>query len=230
MCNPMSGVITRERVLWDEWTDSHSEILKNHDLVDDSEMPDFVKFELVPPGGDYSLPFEKWRYQEDQEDVPEWYNRENAEAAARTVLPLWAATHLITTEGATVDLSGIKNPSIVVLSKKITVIGQQGGEVRAYGSSTVQSSGQQGGEVRAYDASTVRSTGQQGGLVRAYDASTVLSTGQQGGLVWAYGSSTVQSSGQQGGEVWAYGSYTVQSSGQQGGEVQACCGKVIIIN
>ena len=212
MCRPMSGIITREAVLWDEWSDSHSKILEKAGIADRDEKPDFVKFELVPPDDDYTLPFEQWKYTEDQNYLPEWYNRENAEAEARKILPLWAATHLITTEGATVDLSGIKNPSIVVLSKKITVIGQQGGEVRACYTSTVRSSGQQGGLVRAYDASTVLSTGQQGGEVRAYDASTVQSTGQQGGLVRAYGSSTVQ------------------SSGQQGGEVQACCGKVIIIN
>jgi len=191
----MSGIITREAVLWDEWSDSHSKILEKAGIADRDEKPDFVKFELVPPDDDYTLPFEQWKYTEDQDYLPEWYNRENAEAEARKILPLWAATHLITTEGATVDLSGIKNPSIVVLSKKITVIGQQGGLVRAYGSSTVLSTGQHGGEVWAYGSSTVLSTGQQGGEVWAHGSSTVQSTGQTGGYVRAHGSRRYQSSG-----------------------------------
>ena len=203
MCRPMSGIITREAVLWDEWSDSHSKILEKAGIADRDEKPDFVKFELVPPDDDYTLPFEQWKYTEDQNYLPEWYNRENAEAEARKILPLWAATHLITTEGATVDLSGIKNPSIVVLSKKITVIGQQGGEVRAYDASTVLSTGQHGGEVWAHGSSTVQSTGQTGGYVRAHGSSTVQLAGQQGGEVRAYDASTVQSTGQQGGLVRA---------------------------
>jgi hypothetical protein len=178
-----------------------------------------VKFELTPPDNDYALPLVQWRYREDQDYLPVWYNRENAETEARKVLPLWAKTHLVTEDETALDLSGKEDLSLIVLAKNVVVRGQRGGEVLFLGNSTGTSKGMQGGKVWFRHNSTGTSEGMQGGLVRFCHSSTGTSKGMQGGTVWFYDHSTGMSKGMQGGEVWFYDSSTGTSKGMQGGRI-----------
>jgi hypothetical protein len=196
--------VTDTAVWWSQDHDRHEDLISMAGARDDAREVSGVRVEIVPPGGDYRIPLDRWKFRVDQDDVPDWWDEREAEIACRKVLPEWAAHH-IHREGHLVVRDG---QTRIVLDGSVDVTG---GKVWAYGSATVQSV--TGGVVWAYGSATVQSV--TGGEVRAYDSATVQSV--TGGDVVGYGSATVQSV--TGGVVWAYGSATVQSV--TGGEVVA---------
>jgi len=94
MCNPASFVVTKDSVLFSKFSDSHEVILEENNLRDDSLNPAFVRVEITPPRRDFSRPFSEWRYITDQDLIPDWYSRGEAEAACRARLSAWARHHL----------------------------------------------------------------------------------------------------------------------------------------
>lgn len=95
MGKPASGILTRTKVLWLPDTDSHNEIIERHYLNDSSTSPDFVRFEITPPGFKYSLPPDQWVYRTAQDYLPDWYDQREAEIAVRDTLHEWISTHII---------------------------------------------------------------------------------------------------------------------------------------
>ena len=130
MCTPASFVVTRHAALYDESSDKHEVIIKNNKLDDNQPVPDFVRCEVVPPDGNYSLPFDKWVYRVDQDVLPSWYNAKWAEAECRKALPAWAATRFVSTGKHTCT----DGQTLIVVEGK-PVITQSGGEVWTFGTS-----------------------------------------------------------------------------------------------
>jgi len=94
MCEPASFIVTRHDVLYSRVSDHHDIILAEHDIRDDSLNPAFVRVEVTPPRMDFLLPFDEWEFRTDQDLLPDWYSRGEAEAACRRQLPAWAEHHL----------------------------------------------------------------------------------------------------------------------------------------
>lgn len=95
MCKSMSGILTRDGVLFDKNGDSHGEILRLHGIADVDRKPDFVKFEIVPPQNNYSRPLKEWEYNVDQDILPDWYVPMVDIPRARVALTKWAKHHII---------------------------------------------------------------------------------------------------------------------------------------
>jgi len=223
MCRAASFIVTRSDVLFSEVSDYHEDIITENSL-NDREV-NFVRTELVPPDYDYSIPIAGWKYYTDQQEVPEWYNAQEAEIACRDALPEWFRYHIFA-EDSVHDLAGRRNVSLIFLAGKHEVSNLESGDVQAYGTSIVNSSQQSGGSVWACDTSTVNFSQLSEGEVRAYGTSTVNSSRQSGGEVWAYGTSTVNSTKQSGGWVWVYDTSTVNSTKQSGGLVMSLGGTI----
>jgi len=94
MCNPASFILTKDNVLFSRTSDSHDVIIADNYFRDDFFTPQFVRVEVTPPDRDFSRPFHEWRFRTDQDLLPDWYDPEEAEAACRRRLPLWARWHL----------------------------------------------------------------------------------------------------------------------------------------
>ena len=96
MCNIASGILVNGKVL-ESKHDSHEEIIKEHRLDDTTAEPKFVRFEIIPPDGkDYTAPLAEWQYRVDQDYLPDWYDADKAEAAARQWLAeYWYPTHVV---------------------------------------------------------------------------------------------------------------------------------------
>ena len=97
MCKPASMIVMpQHRVFWSAKTDSHHEIIAEHNLreVDAGGFIGLVPVEICPPGGDLSLPLDQWMYTVDYADIPrelpDWYDGDKAEAACRSALVKWA--------------------------------------------------------------------------------------------------------------------------------------------
>jgi len=99
MCKPASFVATKDRVYWSEKTDSHHEIISEHELCENGiRGVNVVPLEITPENGNLSLPLKKWKFAIDfagfARDLPEWWNAEKYEAMARAELKNWAAIKL----------------------------------------------------------------------------------------------------------------------------------------
>jgi hypothetical protein len=173
MCNPASIVLTKDNAYWSLKTDSHEEILAEHNLRDAiAGKVQIVRCEVTPPNGDFFAPADQWRYRLDQDITPDWYDAEKCEKQARKALLNWIKARVY------IGLDNIEIKDRVAWVKDSST-------VMAYGSSTVTAYGSS--TVTAYDSSTV--TAYDSSTVMAYGSSTVTACGSS--TVKAYGSSTV---------------------------------------
>ena len=155
MCSPASMIVTKNKVHWLPWCDSHEEIIKKYGLNDTGRDPGFVRVEITPENNDYRIPHDKWGYRVDQDYLPDWYNPIECESAARAELPAWYEKHIITEGKHEIDGSLCRDLSVIVLGGEVTITGQTGGNCLACGNATLNATGQTGGNCRAWDNATL---------------------------------------------------------------------------
>ena len=148
MCNMASFVVTKDKVFWLPDNDSHEAIIKHYDLHEGAGRINFVRVEITPENNNYKLPLRKWIFNVDQ-DVPDWFNEEDAEKRCRLELPVWYKTHVI--KSGRHELSGVIYK--IILGGEIKVTGQTGGYCRFHDNSQGKVTGQTGGDCRFYDNS-----------------------------------------------------------------------------
>ncbi len=86
MCNPISAVLTKTAVFFGD-DDSHESIIRQHKLHEGrGALPNILRVEISPKGGDLTLPVEEWVYRVDQDVLPKWADAEADERRARGAL------------------------------------------------------------------------------------------------------------------------------------------------
>lgn len=95
MCMLKSMILTQDKVFCPDY-DSHSNMLVEMGIKDNSLVPSFVKIEITPPNGDMRCPPEKWQYSVDQDELPPWYVQEIDEPRCRKSLVDWYGAHVFT--------------------------------------------------------------------------------------------------------------------------------------
>lgn len=89
MCQAFSCLFMKNgEVLWKFGTDSHEDLIRAAKLMDDGREQTFVRVEIAPGNKSYLRP-DKWVYRVDQDDRPEWYREEFAEAECRKAHAEW---------------------------------------------------------------------------------------------------------------------------------------------
>lgn len=79
MCKFKSGVILKGRiVLAPKGNESHQNLLESLGIDDtfSNASRRFVRVELTPPNGNKAAPIEQWKYNVDQDIVPDWYEED----------------------------------------------------------------------------------------------------------------------------------------------------------
>jgi hypothetical protein len=211
-------ILTSNSCLWDLNTDSHEDIIKKYNLNDKTISPDFIRVELVPPDHNYSLPLKEWKFVVDQDYLPEWFNKKEAEKATRRELKNWAQAKIIRNQ--TVEEEEDKNygdKNRIFIDCKVSISGQTGGGCWFYGQSTGKVSNQKGGDCWFYGQSTGEVSDQKGGYCLFLDKSTGKVSDQKGGNCWFYGQSTGKVSDQKGGVCLFCGQSSGKVSDQKGG-------------
>ena len=96
MCKPASFILTKDRVFWSRFTDSHEDIISEFSLnADGVKSPNIVRVEIVPPNGDMTRPAAEWAFAVDQDILPKWFDVEWGEKRARAALADWIAANVI---------------------------------------------------------------------------------------------------------------------------------------
>jgi hypothetical protein len=155
MCKAASFVITKNRVLWLPWCDSHETIITANGFDDRSDNPEFVRVEISPEKNNYRLSFDKWIFKCDQDLLPDWYSDKWAEEICRKELPAWAELHIRRSGKFEIECAEDFPISLVVLGGEVTISNQSGGDCSAYDSATLNASNQSGGDCSTYGTATL---------------------------------------------------------------------------
>lgn len=99
MCRFKSGIQFKNRnVLTTIYNDSHSDLLEGLGIEDNeyNASSKFVRVELIPPNDNLAADISKWKYNVDQDILPDWYtlDREKYEQSFREDVKEWLEKNL----------------------------------------------------------------------------------------------------------------------------------------
>jgi hypothetical protein len=81
MCNHFSFIATKNKIIAEYGVDSHEDLLQIAGIKDESRNPDFVRCELIP-SEPFTLDFDKWAFNVDQDYRPDWFVAEHEKSRA----------------------------------------------------------------------------------------------------------------------------------------------------
>ena len=95
MCKMKSAIILKDRVFIPDY-DSHSKMLEELQIEDTRSNAErlFVRAELYPKNGDVFSPIDQWKFNVDQDIVPDWYVAGYDEERMRAAVKDWAKAHI----------------------------------------------------------------------------------------------------------------------------------------
>jgi hypothetical protein len=95
MCKLKSAIILKDSVFIPDY-DSHSKMLKELQIKDTRSNAErlFVRAELYPKDGDVFSPIDQWKFNVDQDIVPDWYVAGYDEERMRAAVKDWAKSHI----------------------------------------------------------------------------------------------------------------------------------------
>ena len=95
MCKLKSAIILKDSVFIPDY-DSHSKMLKELQIEDTKNNAErlFVRAELYPKDGDVFSPIDQWKFNVDQDIVPDWYVAGYDEERMRAAVKDWAKSHI----------------------------------------------------------------------------------------------------------------------------------------
>ena len=143
MCRPISGIITKDKILFSEIEHSHTAILEEYGIENSRKNAEtlFVRAELYPQNQDMFSSIADWKFNVDQDIIPEWFVKEHEELRMREAVKVYAQNYIHVGKNCFELSSGLhwikdcKNVSLLGSAKVKQLISSQVGEMR--GSSQV---------------------------------------------------------------------------------------------
>jgi len=172
MCEPASMVVTKRKVYWSEKTDSHSEIIEEFKIRECGVGGEInvVPVEIIPPGGDYTLPLSKWKFKIDYcgfaRELPDWaIDTKRLEKRCRIVLKDWAKANLVTKgKKIVMDYAVVAGNAFVELHGSSSAVLYDSSSAVLHGSSSAE----------LYDSSSAV----------LYDSSSAVLCGSSSAVLW----------------------------------------------
>ena len=95
MCKMKSGIILKDRVFVPDY-DSHTEMLNELKIEDTTKNAErlFVRAELIPTNNDVFSSIENWKFNVDQDIVPDWFVKEVEKDRMIKAVKEWAKDHI----------------------------------------------------------------------------------------------------------------------------------------
>ena len=138
MCQFASFVITKDREFWSDSSESHTDIIAEHQLHEDGPRgPNIVRVEITPNKKIKKWPSLKaWDFKVDQDLLPEWHVPAKTEKRSRAALVrrhklgfstvdasgCTALTQLDAKEATYVDARGCSSKLVIKARKGATII------------------------------------------------------------------------------------------------------------
>ncbi len=175
MCQFKSFIVTKDKILYSLQDESHTAILEENNINDESDSPEFVRVELVPKDNIFNLDLTTWELSIDQDFKPDWFFKEIEEPKIRKIMEDVIIPEQIF----------INKKNVVIKDKKVFC---KNSSVTARGNSSVV----------ARENSSV--TARENSSVEAYKNSSVIAWGNSS--VTAWGNSSVEAWGNSSVEAW----------------------------
>ena len=143
MCRPISGIITKDKILFSEIEHSHTAILEEYGIENSRKNAEtlFVRAELYPQNQDMFSSIADWKFNVDQDIIPEWFVKEHEELRMREAVKVYAQNYIHVGKNCFELSSGLhwikdcKNVSLLGSAKVKQLISSQVGKM--WGSSQV---------------------------------------------------------------------------------------------
>src|SRR3990167_961309 len=142
MCRPFSMIITPNDTLFNLKTNSHEDLIKEHELKDDSKKPNFVRVEITPKDGDlFNHNLDNWVMRVDQDFKPAWWkNKDKHEKHLKCILEkeIFPKRFAINEDGKEFENASvwIKNSKGIIV-RNSSVVAWENSSVVARGNSSV---------------------------------------------------------------------------------------------
>ena len=95
MCQFKSGIIMKDRVFVPDY-DSHTDMLNELGIEDNVQnaQTKFIRAELIPTNGDVFSDISTWRFNVDQDILPDWYVEQYDKQRMIDAVKEWAKSHV----------------------------------------------------------------------------------------------------------------------------------------
>jgi hypothetical protein len=140
MCQFKSFILLKEKIHYSLKTDSHSDLLEELNIKDESVFPNFVRVEVLPKDKDiFNLNIDNWKVCVDQDYLPDWFNLEEQSERILKVFPEIIEKQIIINEKGIIikdQIAYCKNSSVVARENS-SVVARENSSVVAWGNSSV---------------------------------------------------------------------------------------------
>ena len=90
MCQIKSGLILKNKIICPLDHDEHHRMIIENNINDTTVNPQFVRYEITPNDGDvFNHHIKNWVFQVDQDYIPDWFDKKEAERKALQELKKW---------------------------------------------------------------------------------------------------------------------------------------------
>jgi hypothetical protein len=186
MCKEASFIVLRDSVPWSRTSDRHEDIICEHRIhMDGVGGPNGVRVEISPSGDtNFDEDPASWIFCVDQDILPSWWDKEDAERRTRLALNEWIAAKLVR-KGEIRDV-GPKDYVVAVLEGG-TIGNVWGGTIQSVDGGTIRNV--RGGTIRNVRGGTIWSV--DGGIIQSVDGGIIQSV--YSGTIWNVCGGTIQS-------------------------------------
>ena len=90
MCQIKSGIVLKDKIFCPLDYDSHEDMIKELKLDDTTMNPNFVRVEIIPKDNNvFNHNLDNWQFKVDQDLIPKWFDKEEAEVLMKKELQKW---------------------------------------------------------------------------------------------------------------------------------------------
>ena len=192
MCKLKSAIILKDRVFIPDY-DSHSKMLEELKIKDTKGNAErlFVRAELYPENGDVFSPIDQWKFNVDQDIVPDWYVAGYDEERMRNAVKEWAKNRIhIGENNIRIDCG---ENHYIKDCQNVKVCGSA--SIRyVCGSASISKVCDSAGISEVYDSASISKVCDSAGISEVYDSASISEVCDSASISEVYGSAVISSS------------------------------------
>ena len=201
MCKLKSAIILKDSVFIPNY-DSHSKMLEELQIEDTKNNAErlFVRAELYPENGDVFSPIDQWKFNVDQDIVPDWYVAGYDEERMRNAVKEWAKNRIHIGENNITINCGSNH--YIKDCKNVTVCGSASIS-KVYGSASIS---------KVCDSASISEVCDSASISYVYDSASISEVYGSASISRVYGSASISYVYDSASISEVYGSAVISSS------------------
>ena len=189
MCKLKSAIILKDSVFIPDY-DSHSKMLEELQIEDTKNNAErlFVRAELYPKDGDVFSPIDQWKFNVDQDIVPDWYVAGYDEERMRAAVKDWAKSYIHIGENNITINCGSNH--YIKDCKNVTVCGSASIS-KVYGSASISEVCDSASISKVCDSASISRVYGSASISYVYDSASISKVCDSASISYVYGSASI---------------------------------------